>query len=111
MRLVGDQSPAMNDQFSPDSIVFGPGRDAEFGDGRNAAQSLTSKTKGANAQEVIFCPELAGGMTLDGGAQLVGRNALAVINDSYKTPTAIYKFDFNGTCLGIEAVLDKLLDN
>ena len=105
------QHAAFDAYVGPGGGPQSDGDQADFGHGRDARQSLATKAHGADAEEVCFATEFAGGMADKCERRIGGHHALSIVTDPNETPSGLRDIDGHARRSGVHRVLDEFLDD
>jgi len=78
---------------------------------RDAGQRLSAKPERGDPVQVVGLPDLACRMRFEGGREVVGVHAVAVVADGDELPTAVLDRHGDGGGPGVDAVFDQFLDD
>ena len=84
---------------------------SDLGDGADAGQSLPAESKRRYALQVVDLSDLARRMGLEGGVQILGVHAAAVIGDADELAAAVLHGHDDLRSPGVDAVLHQFLDH
>ena len=83
--------------------------DLNMADGGDGGQGLPPEAQGADAAQVLRRPEFGGGMAEEGGGQLGGGDAAAVVRHPDELHAAAPDLHGDGAGAGVQGVLHQLL--
>ena len=87
------------------------GGDLHPGHGGNGGQGFAAEAQGADGGQILRRAQLGGGVAQEGGGQLLGGDAAAVIADADQAHAAAPQFHGHGGGPGVDGVFQQFLDH